>query len=171
MDKRKKRLLKSIIWLLVPIILFAWTYLAQSQAKYPTRAIDLICPFAPGGTTDLWARITAEFLKKKWGVPVNVINKTGGGGVPANLEVYKAAPDGYVMLTDNQSSCPFHITIKDLPYNIMDRTFIAIIAVTPSVFICNPKLPWKNLKDMEMDIKRDPGNFTWATTGGGASDF
>ena len=47
----------------------------------------------------MWARITADFLKKKWGVPVNVINKTGGGGVPANLEVHQAAPDGYTMLT------------------------------------------------------------------------
>jgi len=145
---------------------------ASSQEKYPTRAIDLIVPFAPGGTTDLWARLTADFLKKKWGVPINVVNKAGGAGVPANLEVHQAAPNGYTMLTENQSSCSFHeVSIKDLPYKTLDRTFVALLAVTPSVVICSPTLPWKTMKDMEADVKKDPGGFTWATTGAGASDM
>ncbi len=157
--------------LLAFVVTTFWAAEAQSQDKYPNRAIDLICPFSPGGTTDMWARITADFLKKKWGVPVNVINKTGGGGVPANLEVHRAKPDGYTMLTENQSSCSFHeVSIKDLPYKTLDRTFVALLAVTPSVIICTPTLPWKNLKDLEVDLKKDPGSFTWATTGAGASD-
>ncbi|MEM2126330.1 MAG: tripartite tricarboxylate transporter substrate binding protein [Candidatus Methanosuratincola sp.] len=145
---------------------------SHAAEKYPTRAITLICPFSPGGTTDLWARLTAEFLKKKWGVPVNVVNKTGGGGVPANLEVYQAKPDGYTMLTDNQSSCPFQeIAIKDLPYKTLDRTFVAMVAITADVMFCSTKFPWKDLKDLAEEVKKDPENFTWATTGpGGASD-
>jgi tripartite-type tricarboxylate transporter receptor subunit TctC len=104
-------------------------------------------------------------------VPVNVVNKTGGGGVPANLEVHQATPDGYTMLTENQSSCSFHeVSIKNLPYKTLDRTFVALLAVTPSVIICTPSLPWKNLKDLEVDARKDPGDFTWATTGAGASD-
>lgn len=170
--RRRKRLVVNISILVVLSFLFIGGIdQVHSQQKYPSRAIDLICPFAPGGTTDLWARITADFLKKKWGVPVNVINKTGGGGVPANLEVHQAVPDGYTMLTENQSSCSFHeVSIKNLPYRTLDRTFIALVAVTPSVIICSPNLPWKNLKDLEEDAKKDPGNFTWATTGAGASD-
>src|SRR5512137_2159791 len=112
--------LKIDYLLIIPIvfvILTRWVGQAQAQSKYPAKAIDLICPFSPGGTTDLWARITADFLKKKWGVPINVINKTGGAGVPANLEIHKAAPDGYTMLTENQSSCSFQeVSIKNLPY-------------------------------------------------------
>lgn len=170
--RRKERLLRNMfVFLVISFLFIGGIDQVRSQERYPSRAIDLICPFAPGGTTDLWARITADFLKKKWGVPVNVINKTGGGGVPANLEVHQATPDGYTMLTENQSSCSFHeVSIKNLPYKTLDRTFIALVAVTPSVIICSPNLPWKNLKDLEEDAKRDPGNFTWATTGAGASD-
>ena len=171
MYQAKRMFLLSVVVLLMVLMLQGWVVEAQSQEKYPSRAIELVCPFAPGGTTDLWARITAEFLKKKWGVPVNVVNKTGGGGVPANLEVHQATPDGYTMLTENQSSCSFHeVSIKNLPYKTLDRTFVALLAVTPSVIICTPSLPWKNLKDLETDARKDPGNFTWATTGAGASD-
>ena len=171
MYREKKKYLWSLLFVLTIFVTTGWVGQAQSQEKYPTKAIDLICPFSPGGTTDLWGRITADFLKKKWGVPVNLINKTGGAGVPANLEVHQAAPDGYTMLTENQSSCSFHeISIKNLPYKTLDRTFVALLAVTPSVIICTPSLPWKNLKDLEADAKKDPGNFTWATTGAGASD-
>src|SRR3989337_1451155 len=91
MKRSGKRFVLSILSLLIiSMMLTGWVKQAQSQEKYPTRGIDLICPFAPGGTTDLWSRILADFLKKKWGVHVNVINKTGGGSVPANLEVYQA---------------------------------------------------------------------------------
>jgi tripartite-type tricarboxylate transporter receptor subunit TctC len=168
---------RRIVLLTVVAFLFVFSGLATfalgAESKYPSRAVDLICPFSPGGTTDMWARITADFLKKKWGVPVNVINKTGGGGVPANLEVYKAAPDGYTMLTDSQSACSFlEVSIKDLPFKVMDRTFIGVVAVTPSVIMVATSSPLKTLKDLENDAKKDPGNFTWVSTGSaGASDF
>jgi len=172
MDRGKKFCLFSMLSILMFLVLAGWVEQGQSQPKYPTRAIDLICPWAPGGTTDLWARITADFLKKKWGVPVNVVNKTGGAGVPANLEVHKAAPDGYTMLTENQSSCSFQeVSIKELPYKTLDRTFISLVAITPSVIICSPKLNVKNLKELEAEAKRDPGNFTWASLGAGAAEF
>src|SRR5512139_1576795 len=149
MDQKGKRLFLGIVSLLIIcIVLTGLVKQAQSQEKYPTRAIDLIIPFAPGGSTDMWARFVADFLKKKWNVAVNPINKTGGGSVPANLEVYQAAPDGYTMLADSQSSCSFlEVGIKDLPFKVMDRTFVATLAVAPSIFICSPKLPFKNLKD------------------------
>ena len=174
MDKRKKGFSLIILsFLIVSVVLTGVVKQAQSQEKYPTRAIDLIIPFAPGGTTDLWARFVADFLKKKWNVPVNAINKTGGGSVPANVEVYQAAPDGYTMLADCQASCSFlEVGIKDLPFKVMDRTFVATLAVAPSIFICSPKLPFKNLKDVEIDAKSDPANFTWSSTGSaGASDY
>jgi tripartite-type tricarboxylate transporter receptor subunit TctC len=167
--------LKIVCLLIIPIVfvmLTGWVAEVQAQSKYPAKAVDFICPFSPGGTTDLWARLTADFLKKKWGVPVNVINKTGGGGVPANLEVYKATPDGYTMLAENQSSCSFlEVSIKDLPFKVMDRTFVTLVAVTPSVIMSAPKFPWKNVKDIAAEAKNDPANFTWASTGSaGASD-
>jgi tripartite-type tricarboxylate transporter receptor subunit TctC len=68
MDKRGKGFFLGILSLfIIPIMLTGWVGQAQSQEKYPTKAIDLICPFSPGGTTDLWGRITADFLKKSGG--------------------------------------------------------------------------------------------------------
>ena len=67
----------------------------QSQEKYPTRSIEIIVPFGPGGSTDLNSRVIAAYLTKRWKVPVNVINKPGGNTVPACLEVYGATSDGF----------------------------------------------------------------------------
>jgi tripartite-type tricarboxylate transporter receptor subunit TctC len=174
MSRTKRRLLVSVFALfIIPVLLGVCAVQAQAQSKYPAKAIDLIVPVAAGGTTDMWARVTADFLKKKWGVPINVVNKAGGGTVPGNLEVYQATPDGYTMLADAQSSCSFlEVGIKNLPFKVLDRTFIAIVAVSPSVIMSSPKFPWKNFKELVEEARKDPENFTWASTGSaGSSDI
>lgn len=159
--------------LLIIFLLTGWVAQVQSQEKYPTRAIDLIVPFAPGASTDLVARIAADYLNKIWKVPVNVINKPGGNTVPACLEVYSAKPDGYTLLVDNNpSSSMTPIVVKKLPYKIMDRAFIAIISEVPMVPIVHSGSPFKSLKDLEIEAKKDPESFTWTSLGGaGAQDF
>lgn len=171
MCKTKKCFLPSL--LLIIFLLTVWVGPVQSQDKYPTRAIDLIVPFAPGASTDLWTRITADYLKNKWGVPVNVVNKPGGNTVPACLEVYNSKPDGYTLLADNNpSSSMTPIVVKSLPYKIMDRTFIAMTAIVPMVPIVHSGSTFKSLKDLEIEAKKDPENFTWTSLGGaGAQDF
>lgn len=171
MEQKSKRFLSILSLLIIFMMLTGWVKQAQSQEKYPTRAIDFICPFAPGGTTDLWSRFVADALKRKWGVSINVVNKTGGASVPALVEVYQAAPDGYTMLADSQSSLSFlEVAFKDLPIKLLDRTFVATVASAPIVFMCSPKFPWKNLKDLEAEVKSDPENFTWASMGAAGSD-
>lgn len=174
MEKKEKRGFLSILSLLIIfVMLTGWVKQAQSQEKYPTRAIDLICPFVPGGLVDLGGRLLAENLKKKWRVPVNVINKPGGNTIPANMEVYQAHPDGYTVLADSQSSCSLlEVAMRDLPLKVLDRTFIALTTASPHCFIVHPESPLKNLKDAEAEVKRDPEHFTWASFGGvGAGDF
>ncbi len=171
MCKAKKWFLPSL--LLIIFLLTGWVGPVQSQGDYPNKAIDIIVPFAPGASTDIWTRITADYLKKKWGVPVNVVNKPGGNTVPACLEVYNAKTDGYTLLADNNpSSSMLPIVVKNLPFKIMDRTFIAITAITPMVIIVTSTSPYKSLKDLEVEAKKDPENFTWTSLGGaGAQDF
>jgi tripartite-type tricarboxylate transporter receptor subunit TctC len=168
----KRLFLVTILLSLTTLAVIAVATPVHSQGNYPTRPIDLIVPFAPGGGSDLNARILADFLEKEWNVPINVINKPGGSTVPANLEVYQANPDGYTLMGDSQSSCPFlGLAIKDLPFDVMDRTFISMMAATPSVFGTSTKNPWKNLKDLAVEIKRAPGEFTWGSLGAGAGDY
>jgi len=170
-----KRRNKKFVLSFVAFVIFALTgWVAPVQAQeYPTKAIDMIVPFVPGGSTDLVARLIADHVKKKWGVPVNVINKPGGNTVPANLEVHTAKPDGYTMFSDSQSSCSLlEVAMKDLPFKVLDRTFVSFTTASPHVFFVNAASPFKTLNDLAADIKRDPEKATWGSFGGvGAGDF
>ncbi len=138
----------------------------QSQEKYPSRAIEIVVPFNPGGSTDLSTRILTDFLKARRGIVANVINKPGGATVPANLEVYKARPDGYTLFADNTSSnVTLEIAIKDLPFKVMDRTFVAIHSASPYIITVPAASPYKTLKDLWDDLKKDPEKFTYVSAG------
>jgi tripartite-type tricarboxylate transporter receptor subunit TctC len=145
----------------------------ECQPKYPTRPIDVIVPFAPGGSTDLTVRVVTAALKKKWNVPINVVNKPGGNTVPASIEVYNAKPDGYTVLADGTPSCSMlPAVVKKIPFEVMDRTFLGSIGICPFVFSVAPSSPLKSMKDAEAEAKRNPDEFTWASLGGAAlQDF
>jgi tripartite-type tricarboxylate transporter receptor subunit TctC len=167
MEKEKGRFRTIVLSVLVLFVLVAWVEHAQSQEKYPTRAIEIIVAYPPGGASDLGTRITAAYLNKKWRVPVNVVNKPGGGTIIGCLAVYQAAPDGYTVLADGLArGALVGAAVKDLPFKIMDRTFIAMTYTGPQVFCVPPTSPIKNLKDLEAEAKRDPENFSWTLMGG-----
>ena len=97
---------------------------------------------------------------------VNVINKPGGSTVPANLEVYKARPDGYTLFADTTSSnITLEHTIKDLPFKAMDRVFVATHSTSPYVITVPPSAPYKTLQDLFDDLKRSPEEFTYVSGG------
>jgi tripartite-type tricarboxylate transporter receptor subunit TctC len=168
MDRKDKIL--SVLMVGVFVVMFlAGISPAQCQEKYPRKAVDVIVSFAPGGATDLTARVMCAFLKQKWGVPVNVVNKPGGNNVPACLEVYNAKPDGYTILADGTpQSSMLPIVERSLPFDVMKRTFIASAILVPFVFAVPADSPFKTLKDIEQAAKRDPENFTWTSLGGAA---
>lgn len=169
-----KRIPLLCMFLLISILIVAGSInQAQSQEKYPTRAIDIIVPYGPGGATDLNIRVLAIYMKKKLGVPINIINKPGGNTVPGSLEAQNAVPDGYTLLADNVGSGSMVKTaVKDLPFNILDRTFIGMYSGAPLLILVPTASPYKSVKDLEVEAKRDPGSFTWTSLGGaGVHDF
>jgi tripartite-type tricarboxylate transporter receptor subunit TctC len=152
------------------LIFTGWVGEVHSQEKYPTRSIELIVPFTAGGGADLVNRIMTPYLNKKWNVPVNVINKPGGNTVPASLEVYNSKPDGYTLLAENNpTSSMLPIVVKNLPFKIMDRTFIAMTCVNPMIIFVPFTSPIKSLKELEVEAKKNPENFTWTSMGGAGS--
>jgi tripartite-type tricarboxylate transporter receptor subunit TctC len=163
----------SLLSIISVLLLNALAEQVQAQEKYPNRAIDIIVSWTAGGGADLCARFGAEYLKKKWDVPVNVVNKPGGMTVPGCLEVYQATPDGYTILADGQGESSLQtIAVKNLPFEVLNRTFICITTACPSLFAVPATYPWKTLKDIEEEIKRDPENFTWTSLGSvGPGDF
>ncbi len=173
MFQRNKTFIAGLALVSILLMLSGWADQAQSQPKYPTRAIEIICPYNPGASTDLVDRITAQYLNRKWGVPVNVVNKPGGNTVPACLEVYNSAPDGYTVFGDSlPATSQLPVVVKNLPFKIMDRSFINMVALTPMVVIVPSTSPFKSMKELETEARKDPGNLTWTCLGGSAAiDF
>jgi tripartite-type tricarboxylate transporter receptor subunit TctC len=158
--------------LLVAMALIGAPSLASAADTYPSRPIRLIVPFAPGGGTDIIARLIGQGLSDRWGQTVVVDNRTGAGGVIGVSLVAKAMPDGYTMLLASNGPLTYlpALTSK-LPYDPeKDLAPISLAAGQPFVVTAANSLPAQSIKDLIALAKSQPGKIAYASGGpGGAS--
>jgi tripartite-type tricarboxylate transporter receptor subunit TctC len=134
--------------------------------NYPNRPITFVVPFAPGGLSDVPARVLAGIMQEKIGAPIAVENKTGASGVVGASYVWRAEPDGYTLLVNALADVQNLHYIK-VPYHaISDFSLIGKITDGPPlVLIVNASLPYKTLADIMGDAKANPSKVSFGTSG------
>ena len=137
--------------------------------NYPTRPVKVIVPFAAGGSTDIIARITAQYLGKELGQPVIVENVGGAAGALGTMQVKNAAPDGYTLAIATVSTMIVYPAAHPKPeYSLADFQPITNIASMPNILSVGPTIKAKDLKEFIALLKASPGKYTYASSGVGS---
>jgi tripartite-type tricarboxylate transporter receptor subunit TctC len=139
-------------------------------ADYPTRPVTWVVPYPPAGTTDVLARIIAQWLTEHMGQSFVIENKPGGGNNIGVQYVVNAAPDGYTMLLVNPANGINATLYKNLAFNfIRDIAPVAGLVRTPNVMEVTPKLPVRTVAEFIAYCKANPGKVNMASSGSGTS--
>src|SRR4051812_24993928 len=134
--------------------------------NYPNRPITFVVPFAPGGLTDVPARVLAPIMQEKLGGTIVVENKPGASGIGGATHVLGAAPGGYTLLVNALADVQ-NLHYLKVPYNPIDD-FTIIGKITdgpPLVLIVNAELPYKSLSALVEDAKANPNKISFGTSG------
>jgi tripartite-type tricarboxylate transporter receptor subunit TctC len=144
-----------------------------SAQTYPDKTIRFICPYAPGGTTDILTRALAQQLSASMKVSVVVDNRAGAGGNVGSEVAAKAPPDGYTILMAPVSPLAINPSLygSKMPFNPQrDFTPLTLVAKVPLVIVTHPIVPAKNVKELIAIAKARPGKLTYGSSGNGSSN-
>ncbi len=140
---------------------------AEAPWPLPGKALRFVVPFVPGGTSDIVARSVGNEIARQLGIAVLIDNRAGGGGVPAMLDVARAAPDGHTVILGHVGSLAVNPLIYPNSGYDVNRDFVPVtlLAKVPSLFVVHPDLPTRTLAEFVAHAKRNPGRLNYASAG------
>jgi tripartite-type tricarboxylate transporter receptor subunit TctC len=143
--------------------------LAAGQA-YPAKAIRVVVPFAPGGTSDIIGRTLGQRLSEAWKQPVIMDNRAGVAGSLGAAIAAKSPPDGYTLLVGNVGPVAINTMIyKSVGYDsLKDFTPITLAVTAPQIVVVHPSVPAKTFKEFNALVKKQKGNITFGSSGPGS---
>src|SRR5687767_15938144 len=156
------------------LLLTSWSFYAAAvpaaEPQYPIRPIRIIVPFAPGGSTDVVARLVGQKLTEAWGQQVVVDNRAGAGGNIGMGLATTALPDGYTILVVSSSFVVNPTLYANIPYDPY-KSFVPVTnaAASPNVFTVHPSVGAKSIQDLIALAKSNPRKFNIATPGVGTT--
>ena len=162
------RRLAGALWATAAVAALAAPLGAVAQT-YPTRPVQVIVPYPPGGLTDGIVRQVAQGLTEKWKTTVFIENKGGGGTTIGTAYVARAAADGQTLLFTSTGYVTNQVLMKSLPYSADAFTPIAMGATAPNVLYVHPSVPATNLAELLTYARANPGALKFASTGHGSS--
>ena len=144
---------------------------AASAQSFPNKSLRLICPFPPAGAVDIASRATAYELARILGHPVNVENKPGAGGNLGGAEAARSAPDGYTLFMTTSGIQAINPALyAKMPFDPnRDLAPVAALVSLNNVLVVHPSVPAKTVQDVIALAKKDPGKWTYASSGNGTS--
>ncbi len=146
---------------------------AAAQADFPSKPIRLVVPFAPGGSTDVVARLLSEKLSVAFGRQVVIDNRPGGGAIIGADYVAKSTPDGHTLVVSSTSSiAPVPLMRASMPYDpLRDFSHIALIGTFANGVLVRGDSPYRSMRDLLDQIRAQPGKLTYASVGIGSSGY
>ncbi len=150
-------------------LLMTYACHAQSTA-YPMHPVRIIVPFAPGGPTDVLARLIAQKLFQNLGQQFYIENQAGAGGNIGMRAAARSAPDGYTIVFVSTSYVVNPSLYEKIPYDpFKDFAPVTMAAVAPNVLVINPSIPAKDVKELIAFLKANPGKYNFASAGVGTT--
>ena len=153
------------------IFVFAVLFIANAgwAQDFPRKAVRIVAPFAPGGATDVLARLVGQRLSERWGQVAIIDNRVGAGGHIGADFVVKSAPDGYTLLVGGTPHTIGASLYQKLTYDMTkDLAAINRFATYPSAIVIHPSLPVKNIKELIALAKARPGELNFGSAGNGS---
>jgi len=151
------------------VCMFACLALSTQAQTWPTKPVHIVVAFAAGGPVDTMARTFAGYFGQAWGQPVVVDNRPGTGGHIGAEAVANAAPDGLTLLMTSSGQATGPALYRKLNYDpVHDLAAVSMLIAAPSIFVTNPNMPAKSIKELIALAKSQPGKINYGSSGVGS---